>query len=61
MNNWQIISGFVLGWLMFSAGMIILFQGMELYDDASLLWASGILTYLGIQGIVNFVAAAFRR
>lgn len=41
---------------MFWFGMLILNIGQEVYgEDASLLWVSGILTLMGINGVYNFV------
>ena len=42
--------------LLYWFGMIFLIQGRILYgSDASLLWASGILTFMGIMGFGNFI------
>ena len=43
--------------IMFWFALIILIIGRNLYGaDASLLWASGILTMFGINGIWNFIS-----
>ena len=37
-------------------GMLLLIIGRNIYGaDASLLWASGILTYMGIRGLAGFI------
>ena len=48
--------------IFFWFGMSFLFVGRMLYgSDASLLWASGILSWFGIIGICNFILYLIRR
>lgn len=48
------ISNFIIGAILFSVSLIIWIGGKELYgSDATLLWASGILTVYAIYPLVD--------
>lgn len=52
----------ILALFIFWFGMVFLLAGREIYGtDASLLWVSGILTLLGINGIGNFIGYLWSR
>lgn len=51
---------FIGAFFMFSIGMILLEAGRIAYGpDVSIIWASGILTLIGINGIVNSLLNAY--
>lgn len=50
----EIIFTFILAMFLFSFGMIFLYAGRHIYgSDAGVLWASGIITYLGLKGFAE--------
>ena len=54
-NIAMVLQLFMALFLMFF-GLAFLFIGRELYGpDASLIWVGGMLTYLAVRGIVEFI------
>lgn len=58
-KRFEMIFVLILATFLFYFGMTFLLVGKNIYgSDATLLWASGILTYMGIRGfavIISFI------
>jgi len=55
-KRYEIILILINTFLLFGFGILCLLVGKNIYGiDASILWASGILTYIGIQGFVFII------
>lgn len=61
-KKYEMIYILVFTFLFLWVGFMILIAGKELYGgDASLLWASGILTYMGIKGFASIILYIWNR